>query len=237
MAAAPRRAWTTAIAAAIAVHGLLILLPVMDEREGSAATPQVVRLRLAATRSEPAAELPSAAPNPDPATERTTDSERAEPVARAHEPIAPAAAPLTTEPVDPIPPEPRRSEPWTPTPLPAGLIGEPPRAPIGKPAPAESAADALHAYAARVRQEVEAQKQYPRRARRMHRQGVAEIEVTLTRAGELSGPPSLARSSGWDSLDREAVRMVRAAAPFSPTPAGIAVPRITIRLPIRFFAD
>jgi len=239
VATAARRAWATAIGAAVVVHGLLVFIPVMDEREGAAATPPVVRVRLAAI-APPAEHAPSpATPRPDPAPRSRPPDSPAEPRVRAarRSPDADARAPLTTEPAEAIAPAPHSNRPHEPPMLPEGLVTEPPAAPSHDEGSAADNARALEAYAAEVRRAVEARKQYPRRAHKLRRQGTAEVDVTLTPDGRLAGPPALTRSSGWPSLDHEALRMVRTAAPFPRAPATATTPTITIRLPIRFSID
>jgi protein TonB len=234
MSHAASRSWALAVAAAVGAHVLLALVPIMDPREGAAATPPVVHLRLASARPEPVA-LP--APT-EPRTPEATFEHVAAERPRAPRPAerAPAVAPLSTEEAEPLPPTPRTQALPRPEGLPDDLITEPP-----PPAPARvSAADAdrdrAH-YAALVRRAVEAEKQYPRRALKLSRQGVARVDVAIAADGSLAATPVLADSSGWKSLDREALRMVRAAAPFPRVPDTLAASPVTIRLPISFSLD
>jgi protein TonB len=93
----------------------------------------------------------------------------------------------------------------------------------------------VRAYADSIRRRIDAEKQYPARARRLGLQGVATVLVTVDSRGRLVRPPRLARTSGVAALDHEALRMVQAAAPFTP-PAG-AAPATTpleVQVPVRF---
>lgn len=106
--------------------------------------------------------------------------------------------------------------------------GPPPSAPTSPPFD-------LRAYADSIRRRIDAEKQYPARARRLGLQGVATVLVTIDGRGRLVRPPRLAHTSGVAALDHEALRMVQAAAPFTP-PAG-AVPPATpleVQVPVRF---
>ena len=111
------------------------------------------------------------------------------------------------------------------TALPEALTTAPPPAPT--PLPAVDMA----AYAATIRSQVDRKKRYPRRAQRLGTSGVATITVTIDSAGKLTAPPHLTTSSGSDLLDREAVRMATAAAPFPRPPSGAPA---TIVIPVRF---
>ena len=106
----------------------------------------------------------------------------------------------------------------------------------GAPRVGSSAIDApagfdLATYARGVRSRVESQKRYPARARRQGQQGTAVVRVVVAPNGRLRGAPVLASSSGSVLLDREALRMADAAAPFAPHSM---VRAILIVIPIRF---
>ena len=122
-------------------------------------------------------------------------------------------------------PGPGSAVPALPGPLQAGA---PPSAPASPPFDAR-------AYADSIRRRIDAEKQYPARARRLGLQGVATILVAVDSRGRLIRPPRLAHTSGVAALDHEALRMVQAAAPFTP-PAG-AAPHATpleVQVPVRF---
>lgn len=118
-----------------------------------------------------------------------------------------------------------------------GLLSSPPGPP---PVSGSASADAeasggldgawRHAYGRRVRAHVERHKRYPKRALRRGLEGIVTLTMTISARGTLVRPPSVARSSGTSALDREALRMATAAAPF-PRPAGGGV---TLEIPIRF---
>jgi protein TonB len=83
---------------------------------------------------------------------------------------------------------------------------------------------------------VGARKQYPVLARRMGLEGAARLRVRVHADGTLDGPPVVTTSSGHQLLDREALRMVEAAAPF-PAFTGSGRGTLTLVLTIRFALD
>jgi protein TonB len=83
---------------------------------------------------------------------------------------------------------------------------------------------------------VAAKKSYPVLARRMGLEGVARLRVRLHDDGTLDGKPEVATSSGHALLDREALRMVEAAAPF-PSFTGSGRRALSLLLTIRFSLD
>jgi protein TonB len=229
-----RGSWTLPIAIAAGVHGLLVLVPIIDERESrDESPPPVVRLRLAGTRAPPTIEPPRAN-RPVPRASSQPPRTRARPQPSPDE--AAPAPPIPTEPVESELEVASMAIPIS-APLPAGLISEAPPAPPAPATAGEGPNDDLEEYAALVRAAVLEHKRYPRAARALRRQGVARVLVTVFRDGRLARSPEVARSSGWPSLDREALRMVRAAAPFPPMPASHTKAHLAMRLLIRFSLD
>lgn len=90
-------------------------------------------------------------------------------------------------------------------------------------------ADAADSYLQLVRSLIEEHRTYPRRARRMGIEGTVTVHIAIGADGALHAV-SVASSAGAGDLDRAALRMVRAAAPFPVPPGG----PMQLRLPIRF---
>ena len=130
----------------------------------------------------------------------------------AQEPAPPAAVKLNTASAPSEPPEAR-----TPT-----------TAPRESPGPDGATASDLGPQVEDIRDRVMAALRYPPMARRQGWRGVVRIEFTLLSSGHVQDLRIL-QSSGYPLLDRQALRAVETAAPFSP-PATAA----TITLPIRF---
>lgn len=91
----------------------------------------------------------------------------------------------------------------------------------------------LSSYLGRVVSRVKRQKRYPASARRKKRSGTAIVAFTITRSGSATGI-RLRKRSGTSALDKEALAMVRRAAPFGPIPPGRS--RLSLTIPIRFNA-
>lgn len=173
----------------------------------------------ATTRGALPAPVPAAPDQPDPGVEIPVEAEAG---AAASQPAASARAvsgPVSDQVFGPV-----LSVPALPG---AGLTRAPTAAPA---APVD-----LRAYADSIRRRIDAEKQYPARARRLGLQGVATVLVAVDSRGRLVRPPRLARTSGVAALDHEALRMVQAAAPFTP-PAGAAPTTgpLEVQVPVRF---
>ncbi|ACY17613.1 TonB family protein [Haliangium ochraceum DSM 14365] len=103
------------------------------------------------------------------------------------------------------------------------------------PAPPPRASFDRGAYADALRARIAAHKRYPPRARRRGDQGEAVVALRIASDGHLLAAPRLLRSSGSAALDREALRMAQAAAPY-PRPAGRQsdAEALSVEVPVRF---
>ena len=97
-----------------------------------------------------------------------------------------------------------------------------------QPEPTESIGDIAGRFAARV----EANKKYPSMAIRMDQQGVVMVYATLSADGNLLDY-GVSSSSGYDNLDKAALKAVASSCPFSHGANG----SITITVPIHFQMD
>ena len=97
-----------------------------------------------------------------------------------------------------------------------------------QPEPTESIGDIAGRFAARV----EANKKYPSMAIRMDQQGVVMVYATLSADGNLLDY-GVSSSSGYDNLDKAALKAVASSCPFSHGANG----SITITVPIHFHLD
>lgn len=97
-----------------------------------------------------------------------------------------------------------------------------------QPEPTESISDIAGRFAARV----EANKRYPSMAIRMDQQGVVVVYATLSADGNLLDY-GVSSSSGYDNLDKAALKAVASSCPFSHGANG----SITITVPIHFQLD
>lgn len=97
-----------------------------------------------------------------------------------------------------------------------------------QPEPTESIGDIAGRFAARV----EANKRYPSMAIRMDQQGIVMVYATLSADGNLLDY-GVSSSSGYDNLDKAALKAVASSCPFSHGANG----SITITVPIHFQLD
>ena len=97
-----------------------------------------------------------------------------------------------------------------------------------QPEPTESIGDIAGRFAARV----EANKKYPSMAIRMDQQGVVMVYATLSAYGNLLDY-CVSSSSGYDNLDKAALKAVASSCPFSHGANG----SITITVPVHFQLD
>lgn len=88
----------------------------------------------------------------------------------------------------------------------------------------------LASWKAKVRGKILRAKRYPPDARRKKEQGAASLRVTIASSGAVTAV-TLVTSSGSDSLDKEAVAVMRRASPFAPPPDGRPT---TMTIPLNF---
>ena len=88
-------------------------------------------------------------------------------------------------------------------------------------------------YAKIIKEALMAEWIYPAEAKDNLIEGRLMVLFTLSRDGSLKGI-SLVNSSGFSVLDREALRAIRAAAPFPPFPDSITVSRLHIRAKVDY---
>lgn len=89
-------------------------------------------------------------------------------------------------------------------------------------------------YASRLRAWLEAHKTYPKRARLRREEGVVHLQFAVDRQGRLLGG-DVVKSSGYASLDAEAMAMLDRSNPFPGAPHGVRGERIEVSTPVEFF--
>lgn len=134
--------------------------------------------------------------------------------------------------VRPQPPRPAQTNP------PMQASGSP--APNAAPVPATpstvplaAASNAVPGWRSELVGRLQRAKRYPDAARARGEQGVATVTFTIDRSGHVLSV-SLVRSSGSQSLDEEAVALVRRADPLPQMPAELANNKLTLTLPVTF---
>ena len=262
MRAARKRCTTLAWGVSLAVHGLLLaaLLWWVDAvlvAPKPQETPVPLQLSMvAAPVPKPMEQLAEPVIDPPPQVE---PEPVVEPPPVTPEPV-PEPAPVV-KPKSPVPkPEPQvktenkpkpkpesrpESKPASVQPAPSVVEAQaenqiqPVAAPVLAAAVPENAAalaDAEADYKARVRQAVDAHKQYPKMARRMGEQGKVVVEFSVDASGVVSSV-QIKHSSGSERLDEAALQAVRDAAPFPPFPDEVKRNRWHFTLPLSFSLD
>ena len=88
-------------------------------------------------------------------------------------------------------------------------------------------------YMSRLRDWLERHKRYPRRAQNRREEGVATLFLVIDRDGRVLDS-RVKRSSGYKSLDRATMSMVKRAEPLPKMPPEMQRNRIAIEVPIQF---
>ena len=89
-------------------------------------------------------------------------------------------------------------------------------------------------YASRLRAWLEAHKTYPKRARMRREEGVVHVHFAVDRDGRLLRG-DVVGSSGFASLDAEAMAMLDRSNPFPGAPHSVRGERIEVSTPVEFF--
>ena len=92
----------------------------------------------------------------------------------------------------------------------------------------------LRAYGKQIHQMVIQHRRYPRAARRLGLEGKVLVKIAILRDGSLAQEPIIYRSSGQKVLDKEAIRMVRAATPLLPLPNEFEKESASLVIPVQF---
>jgi protein TonB len=220
----PRGDWRVgaAVLASLVVHGLALgWLPGLHGRAHEPAAQTPIHVRIATLPPEPQS---LAAP---PAL---TSGPVAQPALR--EPV-PVPQPITSVLTSAVPEAaqdavvPRRIEPVAADP---GETARPSPVPAR---PAALDAAALAAYGRDLAGAVATHQRYPRVALLRQWQGTAVLQLELAADGRLLGV-RVASSSGHDTLDRQALDMVRAALPLPAMPAALVGRPLVVDVPVVF---
>ena len=219
----PRGDWRVgaAVLASLMVHGLALgWLPGLQgnitEQEA-----QPIHVRLAAPAPEPVALAVPPAPTSGPAAQPA----RREPAPAPQRSISVLTSPVPEAVQDAV--ALRRIEPV------AADSGETARPSPVSARPVAVDAVALAAYGRELAGAVATHQRYPRIALLRQWQGTVVLQLELAADGRLLGV-RVTSSSGHDTLDRQALDMVRAAAPLPSMPAALAGRALTVEVPVVF---
>lgn len=210
-----------AVLASIVVHGFALgWLPGLQQAQDLMSRP--LRVLLPAPVMEPVA-VPPAPTFPQ-------EPRKADAPAPTRVLTRSAQAPISDAPV--VPAAPADTAAATVEPLPAPAVSQPvPSAPVSRPTTPDPTA--LAAYGRTLAGAVALQQRYPRLAQIRQWQGSTLLQLELAADGQLQSV-RVVSSSGHEILDRQAIDMVRAAAPLPPLPASLAGRSLTVDVPVVF---
>lgn len=214
-----------ALALSIVLHGLMLWPEALPRLAQQAARPLTATLRAAPALESPSAPVHNAAP----AVKKPAEKIVPERVAATHAAPAPNLPPPSGEGGS-------ASGAAVAGP-PAFGSGAENRNPVARPGePASPDADGLRAYRIVLAREARAHRHYPPLARERGWTGTAEVSVDVSREGQ-ARQILLARSSGHEVLDREAVNMMSRAAATAALPNSLRGREFAVRLPVVFDLD
>ena len=234
MQGASDRTFPIAVAASVLAHALILLaMPALLDpaRKRLPAAPIVAHLV-----------LPHPAPEPPPVVEPRTDSKALEtprpaphpPVDRSERPAP--SPPVTTAPAvqsPALPEPPRAAAPAPPIPSVAVTKTEPPAPPVAVAAGEASDPLTLGQYRMAIIAAAKRYKKYPQLAIDNNWEGQAEVRMEIGADGAMSSI-RIKTSSGFDSLDQQALEMIRKARPLAPIPAALRGKGFTVDVPVLF---
>ena len=171
--------------------------------------------------------------------EKVEEKVASKPVEEPPPDIKPAPNPdVAVEPPTQEVPTPQRQEPRPPAPTTSAPQALPdqtaaiPAAPIqGRITPHNS--NAVPTWKTQIVALLERNKRYPAAAQSRREQGVAQVFFSLDRQGRVINS-RIARSSGANALDEEALALLRRAQPFPAPPRELPGERVDLTVPIRF---
>jgi protein TonB len=245
-APAPRRAQRSgrfAVGTSVAVHAVLVAAAVLVPAYAPLREAQEITIDVVTDVIAPPE--PEAAPAPPPPPVRHTVVKRAAPAPAAPAEPAPAAAPTPAEEPTPeaapvVAAEPEKTAGDGPTVLvaaaphggvPGGVVGGTGRAPA--PLSAADRSSMLGRYRNDLlRGRVHDVFRYPPEAKELELEGQVVVQVTVDKSGRLRGA-RLAGRCPHPILCDDALRTIRAAAPFSPLPQGLG-DSLELELPLKY---
>lgn len=219
-----RVAW--AVLASIFVHGLALgWLPGMPWADPVLREP--LQVLLPAPPTEAGAAVPASRPPPAQEPPQRKSGVAIRQVPTTAETALGTAETVPTLIVQPAPPLPADAA------LPATPVH---MASQAEPAAEQPVADdptALASYGRTIAGAVAVHRRYPRLAQLRQWQGTAVLQLELAPDGKLTAVRVLS-SSGYEILDRQALEMVRAAAPLPQPPAGLSGRALAVDVPVVF---
>lgn len=226
----PGRTMPVAMAVSIAAH--LGLVAFMGLQLGSRRTELAMTDPPVLVSLEAKAAPPAPAPTEDPPSdEPRPPSTRPQPPRLEIEP-RPVRTPIPPPFSLPLPEPAPRATPTSPSPPSRESAASPPPRPSAPPAP-RVAGSVEATWQGRVMARLDKAKRYPRGARSRGIEGVAQVRFHVDRGGRVT-QVMLARSSGHEDLDREAVAAVHRAQPLPRPPEELPGDPIRLTVEVEF---
>lgn len=233
----PSQTFVWAVVISIALHLLAVLYLPNFKTEPVETLPEVLNIEIEAPKAPEPVESPVIESEPVPEPPKPKVQPKIEPKViptpkpapiETYEPPAPPSEPVDEPPAPPVMAvEPTKNPPpvFTAPPPP------PPPEPIG---PSQADLDAARrGYADRLARAIAQHKQYPRIAQMRGWQGEALIDLKLDGNGAVLAT-RIERSSGFEVLDKQALEMVKKAAPFPAPPDILKSSVFNIQVPVSF---
>lgn len=222
------RQWGLSLGVVLAMHASILVGFVLWLRPH--ATPPVPSPPPAVMVDLAPAPAPPPAPTPQPPSPQPPSPQPPPPVAapRPPQPVTPAPLSAPTAAAS-LPAEPARPQPAPPSPP----VPRPPPATPAPPTPSPPPSRALPTWQGQVLGQLQRLKHYPEAALFHHQQGVVWLRFAINREGRVLSA-SIDKSSGVDSLDAEALALVRRAQPLPRPPADVPGERLELVAPIEF---
>lgn len=233
---APNQTLAWAVAISICLHLFAVLYLPNFQVESPNALPEVLNIQIEAPKTPEPVESPVIEPQPIPEPPKPKVQPKIEPKIIP----TPKPAPLETYEPQTVSPEPV-DEPSSPPVMSVAPTTEstpvftapppPPPEPVG---PSQIDIDAARrGYADRLARAIAQHKQYPRIAQMRGWQGETIIDLRLDGKGSVLAT-RIERSSGFEALDKQALEMVRKAAPFPAPPEILKSSMFNIQVPVSF---
>jgi protein TonB len=220
------RRWAASAAVVLCAHALAITLLVRSEEPVAAdSTVDVVTVDLAPFAAPPSDSKQDIAPGPEQqeqieAPRETQPTEQEQVQQEKIEPTPPVPSPDVTLPEEPKPDAPKQE------------ITPPVQEATAPPPPRPSSAQ-VTSWHRKIAEEIERHKRYPSAARARREFGKTQLGFTMDRQGIILAS-RIVRSSGYPSLDQEAIATVLRAQPLPPPPNNLPGTTFDFIVPIQF---
>ncbi|HEY8353717.1 MAG TPA: energy transducer TonB [Methylophilaceae bacterium] len=196
--------------------------------------PEILNIQIDAPKAPESVAMPEAAPEPEPAPEPPKPVTKPKPIPQPIQQPVPAASvepqANTADNVEESVTPPVMATAPAAVETPPAFTAPPP------PPPGPSQADldaARRGYAERLARAIAAHKKYPRIAQMRGWQGEVIVDLKIDGDGNVL-TSAIGRSSGYETLDNQALEMVAKAAPFPPPPEILKSASFNIQVPVSF---